>query len=711
METDILMEKFFYPESLAIIGLSSRDSNIARIILANLVRWGFRGRIFGVNPTAKDKQVNGVRMFKRIADLPEVPTLAVAMLPARFIPAMVKECGECGIRRMAIPAGGFNEAGDSGDLLADELLVTARRYNVRLVGPNCLTIANSANGLCLPFIPLYPPPKGGLSIITQSGGVGLVVWNFFRDENLGLAKFASIGNKLDLDEVDFLNYFASDPETKVIFLYVESIKNGRALVEAASRCDKPIIMYKANTTAAGGKAAISHTAAISNNDDVINCAAERSGIMRIDNFRDFVPLTKAFSLPPMRGKRILAMSPAGGFSVIAADLCEKAGFEFAEMSQGFYDQISHYGNAGIIKLSNPLDLGDIYNPQSTAEIFYSGLHDDNVDGAIFLTQWPRMPAGSDIFSGMFHTDLSHNIIGAVRSSGKPLGLSLVGPSNIVTKIKSNLSIPVFDDPEETVRSLKTQQEFYARKGIGSFVPSRPIGLACEEAARWLETRHGVIGEETGELLRLYGINMPATEAAATVEEAVVAARRIGYPVVMKVVSPDAVHKSEAGGVLAGLKDEEAVVNAFASIRNNLFAYKRDAAFQGVRVSAMAGPGHDMFVGGLMDESFGPVVAFGYGGIYIEVFHDIERALCPTCHDEVALKLERLKCQAILKGSRGQGASDIAAFTDVVARVACLLADFPQIKELDLNPVRVFAVGGGALALDARINIARTTGHR
>ena len=698
------MEKFFYPESIAIVGLSGSDSNIARLILANLIRWGFRGRIFGVNPTVKEKQVNGIKIFKSIAELPEVPTLAVAMLPARFIPAMVKDCGEFGVRRVAILAGGFNEAGDNGRQLADELLENARRYQVRLVGPNCLTVANTANGLCLPFLPLYPPPKGGLSIITQSGGIGLLMWNFFHDESIGLAKFASIGNKLDLDEVDFINYFATDPETKVIFLYVESINNGQALIEAAARCDKPIIMYKSNTTAAGGKAAVSHTAAISNNEDVINCGMERAGIIRINNFRDLIPLAKAFSLPPMKGKRILAMSPAGGVAVMMADQCEQAGFEFAQMSQGFYERISQYANAGIINLSNPLDLGDIYNPKGTPEILYSGLHDDNVDGVIFASQWPKMPAGNDIFSSMFHTDFSQEAIGAVRSSGKPLGVCLVGPSHAITKIKNNLSIPIFNDPAEMITGLKIQQKFYAKQGLGPFVPSRPDGLKRDEAARWLDAHHGVVGEESGELLRLYGISMPATATAATVDEAVAAARRLGYPLVMKVVSPDAVHKSEAGGVIAGLEGDEAVAKAFASIQSNLYAYKSDAVFQGVRLAAMAGPGHDMFVGGLMDKSFGPVVVFGYGGIYIEVFNDSERALCPTCYDEVAGKLARLKCQAILKGSRGQGASDIPAFIDTVVRVACLLADFPRIKELDLNPVRVFAAGDGALALDARMVI-------
>jgi acetyltransferase len=325
---------------------------------------------------------------------------------------------------MAIPSGGFNEARGDGKRLADDLLAAAREYRIRFVGPNGLTIANTANGLCLPFTPLYRPPHGGMSVITQSGGLGLALWNLIADEHLGLAKFASMGNKLDLDEVDFLDYFAQDPDTEVICLYVESLGNGTALVEAAAACAKPVILYKANTTGAGSKAAMSHTAAMQNDEDVIDAALERAGVIRIDTFSDFVSVTKAFQLPPMRGNRIMAMSPAGGFSVIMADLCAKAGFAFADPGREFYEEVATYGNAGIIDVSNPLDMGDMYDPQATADIFHAALHNEQVDGAVYVNQWPRMPVGNDIFSKMFHTDLSQETTGAIRSADKPLGVCL-----------------------------------------------------------------------------------------------------------------------------------------------------------------------------------------------------------------------------------------------------------------------------------------------
>ena len=291
------MEKIFYPESMVIIGLSSRAENLPRMILENLLRWGYRGKIFGLNPRSEDIYVDGIKMYKNIDDLPQVPDLAVCLIPARFIPDQVEMCGKFGIKRMAIPSGGFSEFSEEGRRLSELTLKNARKYGLRFVGPNGFTVANRANGLCLPFVPLYPPPLGEISVISQSGGLGATIWNPFIDEHLGMAKFASVGNKLDLDEVDFLEYFGKDPDTKIIFMYLENIKRGKKLVEAASAIDKPIIVLKSNTTPTGSKAAMSHTAALSNDEEVIDAAFEKAGIIRIHNFRDFIAMAKAFKLP------------------------------------------------------------------------------------------------------------------------------------------------------------------------------------------------------------------------------------------------------------------------------------------------------------------------------------------------------------------------------------------------------------------------------
>lgn len=698
------MEKLFYPESIAIAGLSSKVQNTPRIILENLIRWGYRGRIFGINPSATEKEVCGIRIYKSAVDLPEVPDLGVVLIPARHVPSAVDDCGNGGIRRLAVLAGGFNESSDEGKRLAEQLVANAKKHGIRFVGPNAFTLANTANGLCFPFVPSFKPPKGGLSFITQSGGLGIFLWNLMENENVGLAKFVSIGNKLNLDESDFIEYLGNDPETKVICMYLESITDGRKLIEAARKINKPVVVYKSNTTEAGNKAAMSHTASLSNNEDIIDSAFERAGIIRIDNFRDFITTAKAFDLPPMRGRRIFTMSPAGGIAVSMADICEKEGFDFADPGDAFYNELSDIANAGIIKFSNPLDMGDFYKSSMYPLIFSRVLENENVDGAVCVSQWPKMPAGGeDYFTDLFNTDIANPTIGAIRSSNKPLAYALYGYGPYIANIKKRLPIPVFDGPEEAIMAMKRQMTFYAGKAEGDFVPTRVEWINKAAAAEWIDNKNGVIGEECLELLEHYGIKSPESVIARTAEEAEKIASEVDYPVVMKVVSPDAVHKTEAGGVLVGIKSGSEAKKGFETIKNNLEAYKKGAVLEGVRITEMASSGHDMFVGGVNDPSFGPVVFFGYGGIFVEVFRDVENVLCPSSLDEIKNKIKRLKSYMILSGTRGQQVADVDAYASLILRVSHLMADFPEIMELDLNPVRILDKGG-ILALDARMGI-------
>ncbi len=698
------MNTFFYPQSLAVIGLSPKPNNIPRMILENLLRWGFKGRIFGINPNCSDEHVDGIRMFRAVEDLPEVPDLAVCLIPARMVPEMVEACGRFGIRRMAIPAGGFNEAGEEGARLSEQLLASARKYDIRFVGPNSISTANTANGLCLPFVPIRKPPLGGMSLITQSGGVGLMMWNILIDENIGMAKFASIGNKLDLDEVDFLEYLGADPETRVICMYLEGISRGRELIETAKKIDKPIVVFKSNTTAAGKRIAMSHTASLSSDEDIIDSAFEDAGIIRIYNYSDFVAATKSFQLPPMKGNRIMVMSPAGGFSVITADLCENNGFEFADPGQEFYNGLQRFANAGVIRFTNPLDMGDIYDPQMTAHVLFSVMHNENVDGAVYVSQRPQMPHGENVFSRMFLTDLSIETWGAILSSGKPLGVCLFGPSSTMAQIKREVNFPIFNSPEEMVRAMALQRNFYTFKSMARSVVSQPDGIDARAASEWISKRKGEIGEESLDLLACFGIPVAASATAGTPKEAAGVAGKLGYPVVMKIISPDALHKSEAGGVMLNIKDDHEAEKAFTLLRENLEKYKSGALFGGVRIQRMAGEGYDMFIGGKSDECFGPVVFFGFGGIYVEIFRDVANALCPASAAFVEKKVSRLKSYSILKGTRGGTKGNIAGYIDAIIRVSHLMARFPAVRELDVNPLRILADGKGVVALDARMKL-------
>lgn len=705
------MEKLFYPESIVIFGLSSKPNNIPRITLENMLRWGYRGRIFGINPRSEDPHVDGIKMYRSLSELPEVPDLAYCLIPARYVPDVVEQCGSFGIRRMAISSGGFSEFGEEGRKLSERTLAAARENGIRFVGPNGVTVANTANGLCLPFVPLHKAPAGGMSVVSQSGGVALMLFNFLVDENIGMAKFASIGNKLDLDEVDFLEYFIEDPDTKIICLYLESINRGSKFMEVASMSKKPVVVLKSNTTSAGKKAAMSHTAALSNDDVIIDTAFERAGVIRIGNYHDFLAVVKAFQLPPMKGRRVMVMSPAGGFSVITADLCEKAGFKFADPGQDFYRGLQSFSNAGVINFSNPLDMGDIYDPQLSAHVITSVMHSKEVDGVLYVGQRPQMPLGENVFYRMFLTDMSKEAWGTILSSGKPLGVCLFGPSRMILQTKRTVNFPVFNSAEEMVRAMADQMKFHERQNRPPMEFSMPAGIHTKKAQKWLEDKSGDYGEESMALLAAFGIRAPSSFVALDSGQAVQSARKAGFPVVMKVISPDALHKSDMGGVILDIDGPEQAKQAFDKIRKNLFSRSRKARFDGVRITAMAPAGADMFIGARHDPSFGPVVFFGMGGVFIELFKDVQTVLCPTSHAEVKEKLERLRSSSLLGGYRGSAPSDVDAFVDAVVRVSYLMHTCQGIEELDINPIRVFPKGQGALALDARMRIKGGTVSR
>ncbi|MCP4135060.1 MAG: acetate--CoA ligase family protein [bacterium] len=704
------MEKFFNPKSMVIFGLSEKDTNIPGYILDNCVRWGYKGRIFGVTPGASGEAVQGVTVYGSLSDLPIIPELAVLLIPAKFVPIAMEECGKLGIKRVAVLAGGFNESGEDGEGRAEEIKKIAAKYDIRFIGPNGLAISDTYSGVCLPFIPMQKIPQGGFSLISQSGGLGLVLWTMIIDENLGMAKFASIGNKLNIDECDMLEYFGRDPQTKVIGLYLESIKDGERLVKVAQKINKPIIALKANTSHAGSRAAMSHTASMSNNDEIVDAAFERAGIVRIDHVSDFVSIAKAFNLPPMRGNRLMVMTPGGGSAVIMADLCEKYGFEFADPGEAFYEKLNDYTNAGgIIKFSNPLDMGDIYNTKKYPVIFHDVLNSDNVDGAIYGHALPTLAPGDSIFRRLFYTDISNQTIGAMLSSGKPLGVCITAPVKSLRKMKQNLDYPLYERSEDLIKALRVQSDYYCKQDKKQLEGTpEEISLPGSFNTSGVQNRaallNGNIGEEMLDLVSDCGIKTAQSTIATTADEAAAQAGKMGYPVVMKIVSPDVLHKSDAGGVMIGLNNEEEVRSAFDTITNNIRAYNNEARFEGIRVMEMAPGGTDMFIGAMRDEAFGPVVVFGYGGIYTEIFKDIERVLCPAPRAEIKAKLEKLKCFEILKGARGQKQADIDSLVDVIERISHLMALCPEIKELDLNPVRVFENGMGAMALDARAKI-------
>ncbi|MFW5770067.1 MAG: acetate--CoA ligase family protein, partial [Spirochaetota bacterium] len=516
------MEKFFNPQSIAIIGVTEKKKSIPRYILDNTQRWGYSGKIYGVTPGYGGQTVQGIPVYEGIRDLPEIPELAVLLIPAKFVPVVLEECGKFGIKRVAILSGGFNESGESGASLAEEVKSIASQYNIRFLGPNGLSVADAVSGVCLPFVPHQKMKRGGFSLISQSGGFFLVLWNMMRDENMGMARFVSIGNKLNVDECDMLEYLGSDPETKVIGMYLESIQNGERLVEVASKIDKPIIAIKANRSEAGSRAAMSHTASMSNNDSIVDAAFERAGIIRVEHINDLVTVARAFELPPMRGERLMVMTPGGGSAVMMADLAEKNGFTFADPGKDFFEGLNRYTNAGgIIRFSNPLDMGDIYDIHSYPEIIGDVLHSDGVDGAVYGHAWPLLPEDDDsIFKTMFHTDISEDVIHTMEAAGKPLAVSMSASTEVLRKMKHNLSYPIFDRVEDAIWALRKQADFYAGKNVPKKESVEPVDMVLDDMELYLQGKSGDIGEDMLFPLMSAGIDSPQTVVARDREEAI-----------------------------------------------------------------------------------------------------------------------------------------------------------------------------------------------
>ena len=458
------MKQLFEARSLVIVGVSERPGNLGQNILKNLINWGYEGKIYCVNP--KGGEALGYKLYPSVSDIPETVDLGVIFIPAPAVPAVVEECGEKGIKWLAIPTGGFDEFSTDGASISDDLVEAAREYGIRFIGPNCLTVINAHNGLCLPFVPIPPElPKGGVSIVAQSGGIGLDFLARLNDSNAGFAKFISVGNKTDLDEADYLRYLGGDDDTRVICMYLEDVSRGRELVETAREIGKPILVFKANVEPTTQKSAQSHTAAMANDDEVLEGALRQAGIIRVHRLSHLAGYAKVFSLPPLRGKRIALVSPTGGILVIAADHCARRGFEFPELPSSLVEDIQGRLRAGVIKISNPMDLGDVHDADARVDIVDSLMAQDFIDGVILILI-ARISTASKVTTGGIH-GLEKNILpdlGAlIPKHDKPLVFSLLASTEVRYEARRMVDYPIFTDAEEAVDAAAVLRDHTMRR--------------------------------------------------------------------------------------------------------------------------------------------------------------------------------------------------------------------------------------------------------
>ncbi|MBN2387143.1 MAG: acetate--CoA ligase family protein [Anaerolineales bacterium] len=693
------MEKIFYPGSVAVIGVSEKPTNLGRNIVGNLVEYGFGGIVYAVGPGGGVIETR--RIYHAVTDIPDPVDLAVILTPAPTVPGILEACGQKGIRRVIIETAGFREYDESGRKIEQQIDQVAEKYGIRFVGPNCIGVINMENGLCVPFPRLQKSVRPGkVSMLAQSGGVGMSVLNLMTNEGLGLNKFASLGNMQNVNAEDLLEYLIDDEGTELIFLYLESIRDGRRLMEIARRSTKPILAFKSNTSSLGQRIAMSHTASLASNDRVVEAAFHQAGILRVHDATTLGNSLKVLAMPPMKGKNLAVISRSGGHAVIAADACELTGFNLAPFPESFLREIEKHFRASVIRLTNPLDLGDLFDLDVYAQIVEQTLQLDSVDGVIFL-QTALSPA-----ENLASRELLERIMKMVEATGKPVTYYISASAQEVAHLKQTYSFPIFTQVVETIRALEMShayarsQEARMQDAIPEFKVDRPSAEARIGTAK--HERRDLLLSESLEILEYYGIPTVRSVAAATVEEARQAAEKLGYPVAIKIIAEQISHKSDVGGVQLNLRNGSAVAEAYEDMLTRIHQAYPDARLDGVLVQPMITGGQELILGGRQDPQFGPVVMVGLGGIFVEIFEEVVVRVAPISDSVAREMVASLRGVQILKGARGHRASDIEALVEALLRLSQLLVDFPEIKELDINPLRVFPEQDGCAALDARM---------
>lgn len=694
------MREFFYPRSVAVIGVSSRPTNLGRNIVSNLVGYGFDGIVFAVGPNGGTIETR--RIYRSVGDIPDHLDLAVIFTPAQTVPGMLEECGQKGIRHAIIETAGFREYGQDGQRLEHEIQEVAQRYGIRFVGPNCIGVINMENGFCVPFPRLEKFIKrGDVSVITQSGGVGMSLLNLLSGEGLGLNKFVSVGNMLDVDAEDMLEYLIADPGTSLIFLYLESIRDGRRLMDVARKSPKPILIIKSNIGNMGSNIAMSHTASLTSDDKVVDAAFQQAGVIRVHDETTLGNNLKILRLPPMKGKNLAIISRSGGHAVVAADACELAGFNLAHMPESFLREIEKNFRASVIRLTNPLDLGDLFDLDVYAQIVEQTLQLDGVDGVAFLHT--SLSEAENLTSRMLLERLNE----LSRRFDKPVAYYLSAAFEELAHLKQHYDSPIFTQVVETVRALEISHYYYRMLQQVHNHAEEPRIDVNREAARLLVQRardeeRDLLLSEALEILEYYGIPQVGSKIALTVEEAQAAAEQMGYPVAIKIIAEQVSHKSDVGGVQLNLRNASAVKEAFEDMMERIHAAYPEAKLDGALVQPMVTGGQELILGGRQDPQFGPVVLVGLGGIFVEIFEEVQVRVAPISRQEALGMIDGLRGAQILKGARGHKPADIQAIADALLHLSQLLQDFPEIKEIDINPLRVFHENEGCCALDARM---------
>ena len=694
------LDAIFSPESVAVVGASSTPGKVGHDIFENILKGGFKGTLYPVNPKARS--VLSVRCYKSMMDIPDPIDLAMIILPPRIAIKTVDDCIKKGVKGIVIVSAGFKEVGGEGAKIENEIANKCRDAGIRLIGPNCLGVINPSENVRLnASFSSRMPHKGNISFISQSGALCTAVLDFAADRGFGFSKFVSIGNKADVDELDLLRYYHKDPETNVIMIYMEELRFRPTFIEevkAITSGDRPtpVIVIKSGKTAAGAAAAASHTGSLAGSEAVYNAIFDQAGIIRVDTVDDLFDYAVAFSARKIpSGNRVAIITNAGGPGIIATDMTEMSGLQLAKFSADT-DWNLHQFLPPTANFNNPIDvIGD-----ATRERYENALEtviqDENVDCVLMILTPQSM---TDAIG------TAKAIVNTYNNSIKPIICSFMGVVDVSAGVKhlQKNQVPVYRFPEDAARAMGKLYE--ATQWLGrQILPEYDLTFDTKRATAIVDhcmaEGKTILGEEDGqELLACYGFDIPAMKIADSASVAGDIAEEIGLPVVMKIVSPQILHKSDAGGVQVGLKTREAVETAYTEIMASSKKYKPDAEIKGVLVQKMVPPGQEVILGVTKYPGFGHLLMFGLGGIYVELFKNVTFRLAPIGRNNARRMVRSIKGFEILDGFRGKPKADVETLEKLIIGLSAMVTNHPQIKEMDINPLFVHEQGQGATVAD------------
>jgi len=693
------LDGIFKPNSIAVIGASGKKGTIGHSILHNLIEYSFNGKVFPVNPNAK--VIHSIKCYSTILDVPDAVDLAIIIIPSDFVAPTLEQCGEKGVVGVVVISSGFKEVGKEGAAKEAELTDIIRKYNMRMIGPNCFGVLNTASNVSMnATFSKAQPLRGKVGFMSQSGTLGEAILDYANELNLGFSMFASVGNKADVSCNALLEYWRDDPQTEVVLLYLESFGDPREFTQIARQMTrkKPIVAVKAGRTDAGARAVASHTGVLAGIDVGTDALFEQCGVLRVTSIDELFDTTVALTNQPLpRGDRIAVITNAGGPGILATDAVVSLGMRMAEFEDKTLKLLKKNLPA-VASVNNPVDVIAAGGPESYRTAMDAVLSDNNVDAVIVIFVPPVVVDHRAVINGIVEMIEKH------KNDKTVLGCFMAVPSGVAgSEEMVRHKIPIYTFPESAAKamaSLVRRRKWIDRpesETIAFHVDSKRVAGIIDAALKL--KRSTIVGGDALDLLDAYGISVARLIRAQTQQAAKQAAAGLGFPVVMKIDAPEVLHKTDVGGVAADLRTETEVAEAFLGMKEG-FRKSKDG-FAGIFIQEMVQGGVETIIGMHQDPSFGPLIMFGLGGIYVEVMKDVAFRIHPVTAHSVKEMIESIKGYPLLTGFRGGPAVNLKRLEETILRLSQLVSDFPQLESFDVNPFIVTADGKTSRAVDAR----------